>query len=329
MAIEEKGIDEPLLETGRASSQVKLSPAGLAPQAGRRLVVATFNIRYAVGSFLITGSLFRRAGLTRPRRRSALVEKHLAQAASAFSNDRLMPPADVIALQEADRLTRRAGGHHIAFELAARLGMDWAHAGLESPRGEQPKKKQWYLDFEEHIAEDDPGRTGIALLSRRPLAVCERVELPWAECAWRPRLAMSAALKIGPPGGDLLHIFNTHIDPHASIDDQLAQHEAILAAAERATAARDPVLLVGDFNTLTPVSRTRMRALLEARGYTTPMPSGVTTWRAGLVRLHTDWVFTRNAPVTRWGVARPLGVSDHWPVWVEIDLGRADKADIS
>ncbi len=212
-------------------------------------------------------------------------------------------------------MTLRAGGHHVARELAEMLETNWAHAGLEISRVAQPKKKQWYLDFEEHIAPDDPGQTGIAILSRFPLVTCARVELPWVECASRPRLALHATVQIGVRR---LHIFNSHIDPHADIDEQLAQHEAILQEAESLPRGA-PVILLGDFNTLTPVSRRKMRLLLEAHGYQTPMPSGVTTWRAGLVRLHTDWIFARGAQVTRWGVARPLGVSDHWPAWIEID----------
>ena len=42
-----------------------------------RLVIATFNIRYAVGAFLISGSFLRRMRLGLPRRRPALVARHL------------------------------------------------------------------------------------------------------------------------------------------------------------------------------------------------------------------------------------------------------------
>ncbi|MEJ7616327.1 MAG: endonuclease/exonuclease/phosphatase family protein [Pyrinomonadaceae bacterium] len=116
-----------------------------------------------------------------------------------------------------------------------------------------------------------------------------------------------------------LSIYNAHIDPHAGVRRQLAQHEAILAHADRLP-AHEPTLLVGDFNTLSREAQVRMRQLLEARGYQTPMPTGVATWRAGLYRLHADWIFLRHARALRWGIARPLGVSDHWPVWIEIEL---------
>ena len=288
-------------------------PAAAAPHKSS-IVVTTFNIRYAVGSFLIMGSILRGLGLARPRRRSLLIERHLLQAAGALSDNLRMPAADIIALQEADRGTIRAGGHHIARELARALRMNYVHAAMGIPRGEAPQPKQWYLDFEEHIALDDHGDTGVAILSRLPLENAARVELPWFGCAWRPRLALTTTVRVGTKR---LHVFNSHIDPHASIEERLRQHEAVLAHANRASSG-EPVILLGDFNTLTPDSRIRMRHLLESHGYITPLPTGVATWRAGLIRLHTDWIFVRGARVARWGVTRPLSVSDHWPVWVEI-----------
>jgi endonuclease/exonuclease/phosphatase family metal-dependent hydrolase len=296
----------PGLEFGGASPTPEAAPR-------TRLVLVTFNVRYAVGSFLISGSLLRRAGLGRPARRPALVSRHIEAAAAALSDGRRMPRADLVALQEADRGTLRAGGRHVARELAEAAGMSYVRAAIPTPRDEEPKQKQWYLDFEEHIRRGEEGDTGVALLSRVPLADAARVELPWSECAWRPRLALSAAAQLGR---GRLRVFNVHIDPHANLEEQLAQHRAVL---DRADEQRGPCAVLGDFNTLTRRSRAAARALLEARGYTTPLPDGTGTWRAGPLRLHADWIFTRALRVRRWGVARGLGVSDHWPVWAEVE----------
>jgi endonuclease/exonuclease/phosphatase family metal-dependent hydrolase len=279
-----------------------------------RLVIVSYNIRYAVGSFLITGSLLRRLRMKLPRRRPQLVARHILRAARALSGDGRFPRADVIALQEADKGTKRAGGHHVAQELARRLQMHYAHASLNSPREEEQKAKQWYLDFEERIASDEAGDTGIALLSRLPLLQAERLELPWSECAWRPRLALAARVALS---NQFVHIFNLHIDPHASTDEQLEQHRAVI---ERAAEIEGPTLILGDFNTLTRAACERVRAFLEAEGYMTPMPTSLATWRAGLIRLHPDWIFVRGLRVTGWGVMKPLGVSDHWPVWAAVEL---------
>lgn len=289
---------------------------GAESQTQTRLVIATYNIRYAVGSFLITGSLLRRVGLKWHGRRQRLVRRHIERAARALSDGKRLPAVDILALQEADKETLRAGGVHVARELAGALKMYYAHAPLHHPRGEEPKSKQWYLDFEEHIAQDDSGETGLAMLSRLPFDGISRIDLPWTECAWRPRLALETIFRVG---GENLYFYNAHIDPHASTEEQLAQHRSIIERAERASG---PVVLMGDYNTLTKASGLKMRELLEANGYVTPFPNGTATWRAGLIRLHTDWIFVRGARITRSGVARGLGVSDHWPVWAELDLSR-------
>jgi endonuclease/exonuclease/phosphatase family metal-dependent hydrolase len=284
------------------------------------LVIASYNIRYAVGSFLIAGSIGRRLGLSRPKRRPRLVAAHLQNAAIAFTNGQRLPPPLILALQEADQRTLRAGGHHIARELAQKLKMNYAYAASEIPARLEPKSNRWYLDFEERISQADTGKTGVALLSRLPFARVERIDLPWHACAWRPRMALAATISNGKHS---LQVFNSHIDPHALIAEQLEQHAAIL---DRADELKGPTILLGDFNTLSKRSCLEMRRSLEARGFRTPFRTGTATWRAGLIRLHTDWIFLRNAKVKRHGVARPLGVSDHWPVWAEIDLSDEEDA---
>lgn len=320
-------VEQTRLATGEfAEPEIELGDfAGArAPLAcRRRLVIATYNIRYAVGSFLITGSLLRRAGISRPRRRHALVASNIARAARALSDGRNMPVADVVALQEADRGTARAGRHHIARELAVALRMRYAHAAMRTPHEAEPKAKKWYLDFEEHILPGDAGDTGVAILSGLPLEGVSRVELPWRDCPWRPRLAMTASV---PFAGSRLHLFNAHIDPHASLEEQLEQHRAVLARAASID-AREPRVLLGDFNTLIPEARTQARRLLESHGYTSPLPLGTGTWRAGPLRLHADWIFVRGARVLRWGVARRLRVSDHWPVWAEVEAEETPAAE--
>jgi endonuclease/exonuclease/phosphatase family metal-dependent hydrolase len=194
-------------------------------------------------------------------------------------------------LQEADAATLRAGRHEIAPELAALLSMHYAFTGMNTPRDVVEHAKKWYLDFEEHIAPDDAGDTGVALLSKFPMDETARIDLPWAICPWRPRLGIYGKFIIGSTP---LHVFNSHIDTHAATDAQLSQHEAILTRAESFAARGEPTLLVGDFNTLKRESAKDVRRFLEARGYTTPFATGTTTWRAGLIRLHTDWIFTRN-----------------------------------
>jgi len=225
-----------------------------------------------------------------------------------------LPTADVIALQEADKETLRAGRHHVARELAEQLNMSWVHAPAGIPRGVNPKKRQWWLDFEEPIELFDKGNTGVALLSHYPLQDVVRIDLPWAECLWRPRLSVGATVRVG---ANEVRIFNSHIDPHSAVLGQIEQLQVVLQHAKE---SNKPTIILGDFNTLSNRKCNETRRLLEFEGYTTPFPTGTATWRGAGIRLHADWIFSRSLQVRSWGVARPLNVSDHWPVWVEFEV---------
>ncbi|HEU4768863.1 MAG TPA: endonuclease/exonuclease/phosphatase family protein [Pyrinomonadaceae bacterium] len=291
------------------------------PAASERtkLVVASYNIRYARGPYLIPGGIFRKLGLMSLARRPQHIGNMISVAANAFTNGKLLPAVDVLALQEADKRTVRTGGHHVACELAAQLKMNWAHAPAGIPRGVKPVKRQWWLDFEEPIDLHDEGDTGVALLSCLPMSDVARLDLPWQECPWRPRLAMAATIAVGSGASARreIRILNAHVDPHAASDGQLAQLEVLAAHAESTTL---PTLILGDFNTLSKQKCIETRRFLESRGYTTPYPTGTPTWRGGGLLMHADWIFHRGLEILRWGVAKPLKVSDHWPIWVEIDL---------
>lgn len=299
-------LDSPEIEFGDTV------PAKSASDAPSRLIIASYNIRYAVGQFLISTGLLRKAGFNLPRHRDQTVGQNIRVAARAFSEGLRLPPVDILALQEADKGTVRTGGHHVARELAEQLQMSWVHAPAGIPRGIEPKDRQWWLDFEEQIGLQDAGDTGVALLSHYPMSEVTRIDLPWTECPWRPRLAIAASIKVG---SQTIRIFNSHIDPHTAADGLLEQLEVVLTRADKNPG---PTVVLGDFNTLSRRKGIETRRLLESRGYTTPFPTGTPTWRGFGLRLHADWIFVRNLKIKRWGVARPLNVSDHWPVWVEV-----------
>src|SRR6185503_16702518 len=222
-----------------------------------KLVIASYNIRYARGSYLISGGIRRKMGLMSLAGRSEHVARQISAAAHAFSDGKLLPAVDVLALQEADKQTKRSGGHHVAEELAAHLVMHWAHEAAGIPRGVKPVKRQWWLDFEEPIDMHDSGDTGVALLSRLPLTDVTRIDLPWQECQWRPRLAIAATISVGT---QQVRIFNAHVDPHAAVDGQLAQLEVIATQTEKTTL---PTIVLGDFNTLSRQKCIETREFLE------------------------------------------------------------------
>ncbi len=279
------------------------------------LVLASYNIRYAVGRYLILSGLLRKVGYNFPVNRARSIDRNLQIAARAFTDNQLLPAPDILALQEADKMTGRVGGLHVAARLAEEMQMHYVHVGAGLPIGIKPQEREWWLNFEEQVAIDDTGDMGVALLSRVGLEDVERIDLPWHECPWRPRTAMSATVQIR---GQKLRLFNVHIDPHGPLDNQHQQTEAVL---ERAKQHAEPTVIIGDFNTLSKQKAVDIRKLMESNGYQTPFPTNVPTWRgAGVVRFHADWIFGRGVEFKRWGVAKPLNVSDHWPIWVEIGL---------
>jgi len=279
-----------------------------------KVVIASYNIRYARGRYLIAGGVFRKLGMLNLAARPNLVSQNIQTAARAFVEGNLLPRADIVALQEADKGTARTGGHHVAQELAAVLDMNWVHAPAGIPRGVKPVTRQWWLDFEEPIDLHDAGDTGVALLSKLPLSDVQRIDLPWQECPWRPRLAMAATVNVGEKQ---FRLFNAHVDPHAGSDGQLAQLEKI---AEQAALSLLPTVILGDFNTLSDQKCKETRQFLESQGYQSTFPTGTATWRGAGLRLHADWIFTKGISVERWGVAKPLNVSDHWPIWAEVTI---------
>jgi endonuclease/exonuclease/phosphatase family metal-dependent hydrolase len=288
-------------------------PVRTATAADRNsLVLASYNVRYAAGSHLIPSGLLRRVGYNLPRPRARAIARNITKAARLFSDDRLLPRPDILALQEADKETGRAGGFHVAAALAREMNIPYVHLAVGIPRGVKPSQREWWLNFEEQVAVDDAGEMGVALLSRVPLENIERIDLPWHDCPWRPRVALSAMIRLG---GEAVRLVNVHIDPHGGLGNQHEQTDAVLRIAggqpERA-------VILGDFNTLSKTKAREIRALMESKGYATPFPTDIATWRGAGLRYHADWIFVRGLSIKRWGVARPAGVSDHWPIWAEI-----------
>ena len=110
------------------------------------LVVASYNIRYARGPYLIPGGIARKLGLMSLAKRPQHIGNLISVAAGAFTTENCSRGRRT-RLQEADKRTVRTGGHHVACELASQLNMNWVHAPAGIPRGIKPVKRQWWLDL--------------------------------------------------------------------------------------------------------------------------------------------------------------------------------------
>lgn len=127
--------------------------------------------------------------------------------------------ADVVSLQEVDRLMERSGYIDQARELAERLDMGYAFAAARV---------------------HGDGEYGVALLSRLPIAFAERVPLP-SLGSFEPRVAVGADVCVG---AETVRVFSTHIDlnPVAA----RAQHRALSEIA--APFLGEGVIVTGDLN---------------------------------------------------------------------------------
>ena len=199
---------------------------------------------------------------------------------------------DIIALQEVDQGTERAGGVNQLDELADLLGMHGAFGKA--------------MDF-------SGGGYGVAVLSRWPVLGLDNTPLP-ASPDHEPRTALTVYVKAGQ-GGPLLQFTSTHFDQSREASDRVSQatylNELLAAGGDR------PSVLAGDFNAR---QDTDILAILNA-GWTnaasfipTPPASATQPRRR---RPRSDFVLFR--PMDHWRVIEAQVIdaavaSDHRPV---------------
>ncbi len=199
---------------------------------------------------------------------------------------------DIIALQEVDQGTKRAGGTRQLDELARLLGM---HAEFGKA-----------MDFA-------GGRYGVAVLSRWPFVAVANQPLPTSP-GDEPRTALTVRIRVGRDG-PLLEVTSTHLDQSRGQDDRAVQaaHLNALLVAEDGR----PSILAGDFNAR---SGTDIIAILDAHWTNSltvgPAPPNPVSGR-GRRGLRGDFVLFR--PSGNWRVIESRIIdenvaSDHRPV---------------
>lgn len=202
---------------------------------------------------------------------------------------------DLVALQEVDQGTARAGGVFQADELARLTGMEGRFG---------------------RAIRYDGGEYGEAALSRLPIQ--ETVVLP-LPAAPGHELRCALGLRVAPGGQPLLFLA-THLDHTRDDADRVQQMRAILDAL--AEDPELPVILVGDLN-CEPGSAPL--DLLGPAWLDAPLAVGADqpTYPAVEPRIRIDHVLVR--PADRWRVAEARVLeeqvaSDHRPLLVVLEL---------
>ena len=203
---------------------------------------------------------------------------------------------DVVALQEVDRGTARTGRVDQADVLGRMTGMEHAFG-----------RSLYFLG----------GEYGNALLSRRPIAGSETVELPTGT---RGEPSGALLVRIRLDDGEEILIVSTQLDDRADADDRRAAADRINAAI-----GDGPAVLAGDLGV--PVSDPPFDRLATAWASTAADP--LPTVPAGRPTAQVDHVLV--APPGRWRLveARVLDApdaSDHRPVLAVLEYVDPDRA---
>lgn len=220
--------------------------------------------------------------------------------------------ASIIGLQEVDRNKKRSSNTNTARVIAEELGMYYAWAAPpvsgKSDEGEE--------------------ETGVAILSPYKLTDVVRLVLPHEGPGGRRRAGIGASLRIG---AHLIRVYSLHSETRISVQKKRDQLEAALIDLKKYPRVTEAVV-VGDFNTLEPQAIENTTELFTDAGFETPFPNHMKTWRTLFIELKLDWLWLRGLRPVDYGVDKKVRYSDHFPLWVRIDLdGKAapGKADIT
>ena len=220
-----------------------------------------------------------------------------------FKSDPEIGRAAVIGLQEVDRNKKRTGNVNTARLMAEELGMYYAWAAPPPP----PAKK----------GEAREEETGVAILSPYPLADVKRFVLPHEGPGGRRRAAVGATVQIGKHS---VRVYSLHAEIRTSNEKRLAQFRAVLEDLDAHHAQVERVVVLGDFNTLMGKDVDATTRLFEAAKFSTPFANGLSTWKTFIIELKLDWLWLRGLRPVKHGIDKKIGLSDHWPLWVEAKL---------
>ncbi|MBE7454280.1 MAG: endonuclease/exonuclease/phosphatase family protein [Kofleriaceae bacterium] len=172
----------------------------------------------------------------------------------------------------------------------------------------------------------DGGSLGVAILSRRPLADLESIELPFFHVRFNAgrRVALAATIDLD---GTPVRLYSVHLDNRLNPGQRIRQLAPVMDAA----AAWDgPAVIAGDMNTspfvwlghVVPVPAgvqdDRLERYVRGRGFTTPVVGSGATHKWLSMRL--DAIYTRGLGVVAHEVEHGVRHSDHLPLWADLTL---------
>jgi endonuclease/exonuclease/phosphatase family metal-dependent hydrolase len=226
--------------------------------------------------------------------------------ATAFTQNKNLRAADIIFLQEIEDHESETVSR--AEKLAAILGLNHAYA----PAREIKTK----------------GTHGLAILSKYDLTNIKTIALPTHSflSRSRKRIAMTA---IADVHGTRVILANIHLDTRLNSAERIAQVKVLVDKLKKDYTQK--IIVGGDFNMLPfyfykslPFfyhnQKRRLHQYFAKEGFSCHCENGGYTFKRGFIQFELDGIYTRNAKVRQCGVERSVAVSDHKPVWLDVDL---------
>lgn len=224
----------------------------------------------------------------------------LKQLIKLLKDDSEIGGAHVIGLQEVDRNKRRTGNVNTARQLADALGMHYAWAAPPDTDG------------------DGEEETGCALLSVFPLTDVARILLTHEGPDGRRRVAVGATVRVGTQA---VRVYSVHAETRMPVEKKVEHWRAVLDDL-RLHADSTGAIILGDFNTIKGKDVKAARRLFEQEGFSAPHPDGQKTWKTFVIKLKLDWLWLRGLEARSSGIDKKVELSDHWPLWATVRLGK-------
>jgi len=229
--------------------------------------------------------------------------------AAAIQGSMAVRTADVLLVQEIEAYPDEPGSR--AARLATALGMTWFYA---------PARSQ------------GDGTHGDAILSRFPISDPEIKLLPFVHqpIHENQRIAQRAILDLGE--GRRLVVVNLHLDTRLGPVDRIRQLDPAVSDNP------DEVVIGGDLNTMpwtwveTAIPLVGPEAIVgqdqaqivddyfRSLGFATPIAHDVDT-HASLIDMRLDTICPRDVTAVTAGVDDEVDGSDHYPVWIDLEIG--------
>jgi endonuclease/exonuclease/phosphatase family metal-dependent hydrolase len=227
--------------------------------------------------------------------------ERIAALISTFTSHADLSRADVVLLQEIESHPHEGASRAAQLAAALQMGHVYTHSR----------------------AAGTDGTHGLAILARWPLHDISRIDLPRNDLPFRRCARIALAAHIGTPAGPL-RLTSVHLDTRLNLAARIAQLTPALAD-------HDLQIVAGDLNTLpchflrgaVPLYRVdqagRLDEHVRALGFATPATAVGATHRHFL-RLRLDAIYTRGLTAAAARVARDVHLSDHFPVWTDVEL---------